>query len=432
MRVAYITAGAAGRYCGNCLRDSALAIAARSLGEELVLVPTYTPLRTDLPDVSERRLFFNGIRVFLEQNFQFFRKPRSLLDRVIGCRPLISLLSKLGLSTDPSELGGLTVSMLRGDEGHQRKEIDALAAWLASEVEPHVVHLTNALLIGMAPGLKKRLGVPVICGLQSEDLFLEGLTEPWQSQALRLVREHGADVDGFLTVSEYYADHCADFFGLPRDSIGVVLPGIPLEGHEPSTRAPEGPLTLGFLARMAPEKGLHHLCEAFVSLTREPEFSSLGLHAAGYLARRELLFVSSLRRRLATAGLRDQVQFLGTVDRRAKLAFLQGLDVLCVPSEYREPKGLFVLEALASGVPVVVPRHGVFPELLARTGGGLLCEPGDSADLIRALREILGDREQRERLGSEGRQAVLEHFSAERMARETFEFYRRLASTAPR
>jgi len=432
VRIAYIAAGAAGMYCGNCLRDHALAVAVNRLGDELVLIPTYTPLRTDLPQGEEtlgRRLFFNGIRAYAAQKLAYFRKPRPILDRVLGSRLVVGLLSRLSGSTDPARLGDMTLSMLRGEDGHQRRELDELVAWLRDELRPDVVQITNALLLGMARRLKEELRVPVLCSLQSEDIFFEGLTEAYRDACAELVRERGGEVDGLLAVSEFHADWAAETFGLPRQTISVVYPGVPLDGHTVRERGKYGDApTIGFLSRLAPEKGLDILCESFVSLVQQPGLERARLRVAGYLPNRSISYVAAWRRHLAMAGLADRVEFLGTIQRAEKLAFLDGIDVLAVPTRHPEPKGMFVLEALASGVPVVLPEHGAFPELVGRSGGGVLTRPHDSSDLARVLGEVLTDRDRLVALGASGRRAAEEFFHAERMARETCEVYRRVVA----
>ena len=430
MRIAYITAGAAGRYCGNCLRDNVLALHLRALGEDVCLVPTYTPIRTDLENASEGRIFFNGLRVFLEQKYEFFRRPRPLLDRLLGNRLLLGWLSRLSSSTNAGQLGNLTVSMLRGEEGHQHKELDELVRWLERDVKPEVVHLSNVLLVGMAARLRDVLRVPVVCGLQAEDSFLDALPDPHRATALELISERGGAVDGLVAVSEYYAERAASRFSLPREKISVVLPGIMLEGHEKVSRPEGSPLTVGYLGRISPEKGLHLLCQAFRRLAVEPELTGLRLEVAGFLANDQIGYAAALRRDLSRLGLGDRVRFIGTVDRREKLTFLAGIDVLAVPTVYPDPKGLSVIEALASGIPVVAPDDGIFPELLEKTRGGLLCQAGDVDSLVESLRILLTDADGRSRMGEAGHREVHDGFSAERMARETLSVYRNLTSGA--
>jgi glycosyltransferase involved in cell wall biosynthesis len=131
-------------------------------------------------------------------------------------------------------------------------------------------------------------------------------------------------------------------------------------------------------------------------------------------------------------GLADAFEHIESPDHASKVRFLQSLDVLSVPTTYREPKGLYVLEALANGVPVVQPRHGSFPELVEATGGGLLVNPDDPADLARGLRHLLDDAAHREELGRKGKEAVHQRFHAGRMAQDTMDVFRQyVAALAP-
>src|SRR5579883_2458420 len=190
MKIAYITAGAAGMYCGSCLHDNTLASALLAGGHEVLLVPTYTPIRTDEADVSQKRVFFGGINVYLQQKLALFRHTPWAVDRLLDARGLLKLASRFATRTQAEDLGELTVSMLKGEHGHQRKEVEKLVGWLASEVRPEIVNLTNVLLSGMVDELKRRLNVPVLGTLQGDDIFLEALPEPYRGQALGLVREH--------------------------------------------------------------------------------------------------------------------------------------------------------------------------------------------------------------------------------------------------
>jgi glycosyltransferase involved in cell wall biosynthesis len=131
------------------------------------------------------------------------------------------------------------------------------------------------------------------------------------------------------------------------------------------------------------------------------------------------------------AGLAGQWEYIGEVDRQGKARFLQSLDLLCVPTNFLEPKGIYVLEALASGVPVLVPKHGAFPELMASTGGGHLFEPGNSDALADALRTLVLAPEERLRLAESGREAVLRKHSADHGAEVLHAIYQDLAEKNP-
>ncbi|MCS6853046.1 MAG: glycosyltransferase family 4 protein [Gemmataceae bacterium] len=419
MRLAYITAGAAGMYCGSCMHDNTLAAALIALGHEALLIPTYTPIRTDEPDVSQRRIFFGGINVYLQQKLSLFRHTPWVLDRLFDARRLLRWASRFAVRTDARLLGDLTVSMLEGEHGRQRKEIAKLVRWLATDVRPEIVVLTNALLSGMVHDLKRQLRLPVLCTLQGDDIFLESLPEPYRGQALRLIQDHCREIDGFLATCRYYADFMAGYFGIDRRKIDVVYPGLNLAGHGGPRPTADGPPTIGYFARICPEKGLHVLVEAFRLLRQMPGALPCRLRVAGWLGEGHRPYLNEQQRKLRDCGLAPDFGYVPCPDRPSKIRFLQSLDILSVPTTYREPKGLYVLEAWANGVPVVQPRHGSFPELIEATGGGLLVNPDDPADLAAGLRRLLDNPAERAELGRRGQEGVRRHFNADRMARET-------------
>src|SRR5688572_5981622 len=190
-------------YCGSCLRDNALAAELKSRGHDVVLVPLYTPTLTDEPNVSEARVFFGGISVYLQQKAKFFRSAPRIFDKVLDAPWLIKAASSGSISTDPRSLGELTISMLQGENGHQRKEFEKMLEWLESEPAPHVVQLPNALLAGLAPPIRRALKAPVHCTLQGEGLILERLTKPPRAEAVELIPKNAAFVDSFHAGNEY-------------------------------------------------------------------------------------------------------------------------------------------------------------------------------------------------------------------------------------
>lgn len=430
MRILTITAGAGRMYCGSCVRDNALAAELLARGHDVPLLPIYTPTLTDEPNVSDDRVFFGGVSVYLQQHVPLFRKTPWLLDRLWDSGAVIRALAGRGVAVDPALLGDLTVSMLKGEEGFQSKEVRKLLHWLKGQRPFDLIVLPNALLLGLATPLERELGRPIACTLQGEDLFLEGLPEPYRSQAKELIRGHGRAVDGFLAVSEYYAGFMSGYLGLPRERIHTVPLGINLGGHGPRGARPSGPFTVGYFARVAPEKGLHLLCAAYRHM-RERGLPAARLEAAGYLAPEHRAYLGGIETRMREWGLEAEFRYRGVLDREQKIRFLQGLDVLSVPSSYVEPKGIYLLEAMANGVPVVQPRHGAFPELLERTGGGLLFAPGDTDGLADAILSLQRDPARAEELGRRGAEGVRQHYSVGRMAQRALEVYAKLAARAP-
>lgn len=402
-------------YCGSCLRDNALAAELKSRGHDVLLVPLYTPTLTDEPNVSEERVFFGGISVYLQQKVRFFRRAPRAFDKLFDSPWVIKAASSGSISTDPRTLGELTISMLKGQDGNQRKEFDKMMEWLLSEPAPDVVQLPNALLASLAPPIRA-LNAPVHCTLQGEDLFLDGLTKAHRAEALNLIRKNADSVDRFTAVSEYYADFMAGYLSIPREKIDVVRLGINLDAFERRTDAQGRPFTVGYLARIAPEKGLAGLCEAYVRFRRMPGVDNARLEVAGYLAPDQHNYLKAAERTLASAGFAGELHYRGALDRQQKVEFLRGLDVFSVPTVYVEPKGLFLLEAMACGVPVVEPRHGAFPEMLARTSGGILVDPGSPQSLAEGLYALWKSPALRAELGHHGFDGVREHYSVRRSA----------------
>jgi glycosyltransferase involved in cell wall biosynthesis len=427
VRIAYITAGAAGMFCGSCMHDNTLAAALSRLGHEALLVPTYTPIRTDEPDVSQKRVFFGGINVYLQQKFGLFRHTPWFLDRLLDLPRLLRWVSRFAVKTQAHDLGELTISMLQGEHGRQRKEVEKLVHWLADDLRPEVVHITNALLSGMVHELKKRLPAPVLCSLQGDDIFTELLPAPYRTRTLELIRDHCRQIDGFIATSGYYADFMSGYFSIAREKIHVVYPGLNLAGHGNRPPRDGKPFTVGYFARICPEKGFHHIVDAFTHLNKMPRMHSARLHVSGWLGENNRAYFNEQVARLKQSGLHEHFLHVECPDHASKVRFLHDIDVLSVPTTYREPKGLYVLEALANGVPVVQPRHGSFPEWIEHTGGGLLVDPNAPEQLALALKQLHDDLALRQQMGTRGQSVVQERFNATRMAEATVEVYRQYA-----
>jgi glycosyltransferase involved in cell wall biosynthesis len=423
MKILAITAGAANMYCGSCLRDNALAAELIVQGHDITLLPLYTPTLTDEPNVSGKRVFFGGISVYLEQHFAPLRFTPAWLDGLWDSLPVLKAASRRSIAVSPRHLGELTISMLRGEDGSQRKEFHKLVRWLRGEPAPEVVVLPNSMLIALARPLKEALGRPICCTLQGEDLFLEGLGEPWRTQALDLIRAQVDSVDAFIAVSDYYAGFMSRYLAIPERKIHVVPIGINLKGYDTGFRFRTNCFTVGYFARIVPEKGLHLLCEAYCKLRRETDFSGVTLEAAGYLAPEHRGYLRGIEQKMKQCGMADEFRYRGVLDRVHKADFLRGLNVLSVPGAYAEPKGIFALEAMANEVPVVEPRHGVFPEMIAKTGGGILVEPNSVDSLAEGILSLWRDQARAEELGRKGSQGVREHYSAARMAQRAVEVY---------
>ena len=428
-KVVYLTAGAGGMYCGSCLRDNALAAGLSALGWDVTLLPLYTPIRVDEEDRSVDQVFFGGINVYLQQKIPLFRHLPAFLDRWLDNPRLIKRVASGALSVSAKELGSLTLSMVKGEDGNQRKEVRRLVAWLRDVAKPDLICLTNLLVGGSIPALKRELGVPVLVTLQGDDVFLDELVEPWKSGVLAEMRKLAQPADGFLTFSEHSRSHMGGLLGIPLEKFHLTPLGVTVSEFDEvlaARIARPARQTLGYFARLSPEKGFDLAVSAFLELA--PRFPALRFHAGGWLSPKDRDFHAAQVARIEAVGLSDRFLHVEAPDAEAKMAFLKGIDLFTVPARFVEPKGIYALEAMACGLPVVVPDRGAFPEMVASGGGGLLCRPDDAGDLAAKLADLLEHPDKATALGKQGREWVERCNSREAMARSTDEVFKRVLS----
>lgn len=425
MNIIQITPGAGAMFCGKCFRDNALVATLRKQRHDVLMVPLHLPLTLDEPDqTQDTQVFFNRVNVFLEQKSGFFRKAPEWVHRITSSPGLLKWASGRTSKARAADVGDITLSMIQGEEGNQARELEELIAFLKTWKRPDVICLSNAVLAGLARRLKAELGAKIVCTLQGEDVFLDTLPDSVRFIAWKTLTERCADIDLFVAPTRYFGDVMRERLNLPPEKVRVIYNGINLQGYEGSrvasmrTGSVQDP-TLGFFARMCREKGLDTLVEAFILLKERKRVPQLKLKVGGGFGTADEAFVNDLRGKLNDKDLLEQVEFHPNVDRAAKVAFLRSLSVFSVPSVYGEAFGLYVLEAQASGVPVVLPRHGSFPEVTGLTGGGTLYEPGNAAALADAIEPLLLDAVSARALGEAGRKAVREKFNVETMAAET-------------
>ncbi|MFM8893499.1 MAG: glycosyltransferase family 4 protein [Planctomycetia bacterium] len=434
MKIVHVTAGAGGRLCGSCLHDNALVKSLQARGCDAVLLPAYVPITTDEESVAVDRVVMGGVNVWLEQEVPLYRNLPWPLDRVVGnildSRWLLGWLSGRTGSTRAVDLGPLTASTLAGELGHQRKEVEKLARWLAAEMRPDSVHLSNVLLVGLARMVKQATGAKVVCSLSGEDVFVDQLPQDHRARVMDLLRERAADVDHFVALNERFARFSAESLGIPVHRISVVHHGVDPAGFPPEApdlvarrRSRNGRLVVGMLARACPEKGLEQLVRAIPSLLRPRDVEVLAAGAEVPAERRYLEHCLSVA---AELGVADRFRWLGQVDRPEKIRLLGAIDVFTMPTVHPEAKGLPVIEAMAAGVPVVASRHGSFPELLDAEQAGLLHAPSDPVDLARAIGRLLDDPDHAARCGRHGHARARSRHAPERMAAGHMAIYERL------
>ena len=428
MRIVYIAAGAAGSYCGACSHDTGLARGLHARGHYVEFIPLYTPVQSDVDPPGDCPIFYGGISAYLEQHSAIFRHTPDFFDRLFNSRWLLKLVSRFAVSTRPEDLGDMTVSVLRGLEGHQKKELEKLVGHLAQGPRPDVVNLTNTLLSAIAPALSDALGVPVVCTLQGEESFIRRLGEPHRSEAVALIQRHAKSIARFISPSTSYADEMTGFLDVERERIRVVRPGVDLSVYNGRGERPRGTFRIGCLSRIAEEKGTDLLVQAFRLLeAKDPAKAELAL--AGQARGDGAQLLETIRRDVAEAGMDDRFEFVEAPDLDRKLDFLRRCSVFVLPSRIPERRGTACLEAMAMSVPIVVPDRGAFSEIIALTGGGVLADTDTPRTLAGTLAALRDAPDEVERLGRAAADGVRQHFTMDGMVDATLSLYEEVISS---
>lgn len=416
MKIAFITPGTGNYYCGVCMRDNSLARNLIDAGHEVTMLPTYLPHFLDEEPVSDDQpIFFGGINVYLQHKFSLFRHTPEWIDRAFNAKWLLRKAAARSGMTSSKDLGEITLSTFKGENGPLVKEVQKVVDWFREHEKPDVVFLSTVLLAALGRVVKRELNLPVYGFLQGEDSFLDTLLDEYRTEAMDLLSADVARLDGCIAPSRYFGSEMAKRFNLPEEKIHFLSNGITLDGYSLPDASPVKP-SIGFLARLCPLKGLDLLVDAYLEIMKRGNHPELELRIAGGMTDDDAPYVEEQKEKIRAAGLDGQTTFLPNVDRDGKLAFLRDLTLFSVPSRYPEAFGLYVVEALAAGVPVVLPHSGAFPEIIEATEGGLLYQPEKTSALPDALENLLARPEEAHAMGLRGHEAVVERFSNKTLA----------------
>ncbi len=420
MKIVYITAGAGRMYCGSCLRDAALARALQDLGHDILFVATYTPLKIETGGVEVHGVFYGGVNVYLQQISRLFRWTPRWLDKLFDSHKLLNFATRFSHVTAASDLADLTVSVLEGKHGKQAKELERLVDWLKEHEKPDVILLPNTLMSGLAEGLAE-LGAPIVAMPSGEDMFISDFPEPHRSNTLNTLKKQSQLLNALVTPNAYYADFMSNYLDFNRERIHVAPLGLDLTDYPttpPERSRDASSVTIGYLARVCPQKGLHLLAEALEILHRQPGEHNYRVKAAGYLAKEFEPYLQDILQKIESAGLKDKFEYIGEVDKAGKIAHLSSIDLFALPTTYPEPKGFPVAEALACAAPVIVPRLGAMPEWIEATDGGVLTEPHSAASLAEAIIELSSNPDRARQLADRGHKAVHQNFNTHTTAKK--------------
>lgn len=425
MKIVQIIPGTGGSfYCENCVRDGSMVKALRNAGHEVTMIPMYLPIMVEEPDLAgDTPIFFGAINVYLKQFAPFLKRMPAWLTRFFDSSFMLKFAASKAGSTRATGLEEMTLSMLRGEAGNQKEDLDLLISWLKEHGKPDVVYLANALLLGLARRIKAELKIPVVCALQDEDTWLDVMRPEYQEETWRIIQERAAEVDAFIAVSRYYADIMQPRMKIPENKMHIVHIGVNLNGYETSA-LPFNPPVIGFLSRLCEYYGLDILVDAFIKLKSDSRLKDLKLYITGGMTKDNQKYVHAFQKKLVKKGFLNDVKIFPEFDRISRLQFLKSLTVLSVPMRIGEAFGTFQIEAQAAGVPIIEPRIGAIPELLEITGGGILYEPNTPEALADALQSILLQPAKAHELGQKGQAAVFQHFSNDIMAQKLIKVFK--------
>jgi len=426
MKIMHIIPGSGGSfYCGNCLRDSKFVEAMRKSDHQVVKLPMYLPLFADEHDLSrEIPVFYGAISIYLKQQFPLFRRAPGWFDRALNSKPMLKLASRFAGSTRAKGLEEMTVSMLLGEQGQQKEELDRMVDWIAENCNPDVIHLSNALLLGLARRLSDRLGVPVICTLQDEDVWVDVMKPSARDSVWKLMATKAGHVKEFLAVSDFYAGVMQKKMDLPAEKLSSLHIGVDPDDYETKPVAGKK-RNIGFVSRMSHENGLDILVEAFILLKQKDGFGDVGLVLTGGSTGDDRGFLHGVRKRIHDSGIQDQVEFYEDFGEKGLKHFMEKVMVVSVPVRNGEAFGIYLLECMVSGVPVVQPALGAFPEIISLAGGGMVYQPNTPNALADALGGLLSDSAKLEQLSRRGIEGVREHFHIDVQAQRMVKIYER-------
>ena len=426
MNILQIIPGSGGSfYCGNCLRDDKFHNAMKAQGHELTKIPMYLPLFSDEHDLNDMPVFYGAISIYLKQLYPIFRHAPAWVDRLLNSRPMLKLAASMAGSTNAKGLEEMTVSMLMGEEGAQKEELNRMVSWMAEYLKPDVIHLSNALLLGLAPKLREEFpNASLFCSLQDEDVWVDAMKDSFRDKIWDLMSTKSESIDGFIGVSNFYSKVSIQKMNMNSDKVFTNHLGVdPEEYHY--TKPEEKPRNIGYISRMCEANGFDIIVDAFIELKKDADFSDVKLILTGGSTGDDKPLLKQMQQKLKSANLWEDVEFHEDFDGEGRHDFFKKVQMISVPVRNGEAFGLYLLESMASGVPVVQPALGAFPEIVEKSQGGITYPNNDAGTLSNSLKELLTDPQRLSELSENGRKSVEKDFNVKIQSEKLIEIYRK-------
>jgi glycosyltransferase involved in cell wall biosynthesis len=423
MNIVQIIPGSGGSfYCGNCLRDSKMVHALRKSGHQVTIIPMYLPLFSDDKDLSQVPVFYGAVSIYLKQLYPIFRKAPGWVDKFLNSKAVLKFAAGKAGTTRANGLEDMTISMLLGEAGKQSEELDKMVDWIAENCQPDVVHLSNALLLGLAHKIKSKLNVPVICSLQDEHTWVDIMPPAFRSKVWNLMTEKSRDIDQFVSVSQFYAAFCQNKMQIEAERIKTVHLGVDTSDYT-FINSIEKQKNIGFLSRMCKDNGLDILVDAFIIAKKQQDLNEVKLLISGGSTNDDKAYIKRIQSKLVKHGLNNCVEFIEDFSDEGKSDFFNRVSLLSVPVRFEEAFGIYLIESMASGIPVIQPEQGAFPEIIQDNKNGRLYKPNEPVQLANAIMELLRHDNTLEQMSLESRKSVENNFDVYIQAEKLLDIY---------
>ncbi len=423
MNIIQIIPGSGGSfYCGNCLRDSKYVDAMRDVGHQVIKIPMYLPLFSDEHDITDIPVFYGAVSVYLKQLYPIFRKAPKWVDKLLNSKPMLKLAASKAGSTRAKGLEEMTISMLLGEDGKQKEELERMVDWIADHCKPDIIHISNALLLGLAHKIREKVKVPIVCSLQDEDVWVDAMTESFRDKVWKLMGEKAKDVDAFISVSRFFADVMKERMNLPEDKLHAIHLGVDPKNYM-YINSLEKPRTIGYISRLCHENGLDIAVDGFIELKKKSGFDDVRMVVTGGSTGDDIKYIKTIKKKLQKNGLITSIDFVEEFEGDKLHDFFKKVTLITVPVRNGEAFGMYLLEAMASGVPIVQPALGAFPEIVEISEGGIIYSPNTPEKLASALESVLNDPKKMEQLSQKAYESIGSKFDIHKHTREMIKVY---------
>ena len=428
MKIVYLVTGSGGSfYCGNCYRDMLYVRSIRKVpGISATAIPLYLPPQKDgTASEFDPNVFFGAISMYVRGKIPFLRRMPDFMDKLLDTGPMLKFAAHKAGTTRTEGMEDLTLNMITGENAFREKEVDRLISYLKKTGKPDIIHLSNALIVGLAHHLKKKMDVRIVCSLLNEDDWIDDMSEPYRSLAWKMIAKEAVHVDAFITPSNYYKNHFIRLTGVEGDNIHIVPLGIETPAETPREENIHAP-SIGYFCRVNEMNGFDKIVDAFIRLKSDNSIPGLTLHVCGGYTADDRPYVRKQVRKITRHGYKDSVRICQEFEGDMKREFFKSIDLMSVPVRKHDGYGLYILEANSEGVPVVQPDTGAFAEIVKMTGGGVIYSPDTTEELALIISKMLKDKDLLVKLGEAGRKGVREKLTLSEMSSGLEKVYKSL------